>query len=260
MPFFLLQTSLSADNPVSASFFITLLALVGASIFAFIQIGMVPHRRKNAMLIVAIVTTVAAIGAYIRMNLWLDQMSNPSQFWYFDWFITVPLIVIEFYLLLKPLGASPSMMARLVGYAWWMLVFGFLGETTFATYPMTFGSISTLGMGLIFFEILFTGRRIMNLLSPEALFRRGYRILCWFLILGWAVYPLVYMSAEGNLLAGWIDTDTKIIIYNLADIFNKGGFCLVVYWISINSDGQELKLDLAVNRQPSTQAEPVSVR
>lgn len=243
LPFFL-QTSLSADNPVSASFFITLLALVGASIFSFIQIGLVPERRKNAMLIAAIITTVASIGAYIRMNLWLDQMANPSQFWYFDWFITVPLIVIEFYLLLKPLGASGSMMARLVAYAFWMLVGGFLGETSFQDFSMTFGAISSLGMGLIFFEILVGGRRLMAMLSPQALFRRGYQVLCWFLIVGWAVYPVVYMSGEGNLLAGWIGSDAKVMIYNLADVVNKGGLSLIVYWIAINSDGSELKLDL----------------
>ena len=52
------------------------------------------------------------------------------------------------------------------------------------------------------------------------------------------------MSNPGNLLDGWITTDTKIISYNLADILNKGGLSLFIYWIAVNSDGTELKLDI----------------
>jgi hypothetical protein len=51
--------------------------------------------------------------------------------------------------------------------------------------------------------------------------------LGYFILVGWAIYPIGYMAQPGNLLSGLnLQMD---LIYNFGDAINKIGFGLVIY-------------------------------
>ena len=65
----------------------------------------------------------------------------------------------------------------------------------------------------------------------------AHKILCWFVLVGWAIYPLGYMMGT----TGWYNSfvpDGKGYIdvaYNIADAINKIGFGLVIYSLAVKS-------------------------
>ena len=69
----------------------------------------------------------------------------------------------------------------------------------------------------------------------------GYKVLRWFTLVGWAIYPIGYMMLPGNLLSGFVgggslaNSSPVDLAYNIADAINKIGFGLVVYSIAKNA-------------------------
>jgi hypothetical protein len=67
--------------------------------------------------------------------------------------------------------------------------------------------------------------------------KSGVRALAWFVLVGWAIYPIGYMCMPGgwlNTSLGWDSTNVDLF-YNIADAINKIGFGLVVYSIATSS-------------------------
>ncbi len=73
--------------------------------------------------------------------------------------------------------------------------------------------------------------------SNHPVVKRGVRTLAWFVLVGWAIYPIGYMCMPG----GWLNTafglgsENVDLFYNIADAINKIGFGLVVYNIAVTS-------------------------
>jgi bacteriorhodopsin len=53
---------------------------------------------------------------------------NRLLFRYVDWVLTVPLMCLEFYLILKVAGAKQSLLWKMIIYSLIMLVTGYFGE------------------------------------------------------------------------------------------------------------------------------------
>jgi uncharacterized membrane protein len=69
------------------------------------------------------------------------------------------------------------------------------------------------------------------------------RTLGWFVLVGWAIYPLGYiLGTKGGLFGMELVTDRAAavaamdIVYNIGDAVNKIGFGLVIYALSRNDD------------------------
>ena len=68
---------------------------------------------------------------------------------------------------------------------------------------------------------------------------KAHNILCKFVLIGWAIYPLGYMAGT----AGWYGAEGQLfgldvamdVIYNIGDAINKIGFGLVVYNLAVAS-------------------------
>jgi hypothetical protein len=54
--------------------------------------------------------------------------------------------------------------------------------------------------------------------------KSGVRVMGVFVLIGWAIYPLGYFAP----ILGLPD-DVREVVYNVADLVNKVGLCLVVY-------------------------------
>lgn len=68
---------------------------------------------------------------------------------------------------------------------------------------------------------------------------KANKVLAWFVLVGWAIYPLGYiLGTQGGLFGMQLVTDPKAaqasmdIVYNIADAINKIGFGLVIYALS----------------------------
>ena len=59
--------------------------------------------------------------------------------------------------------------------------------------------------------------------------------MAWFVLVGWAIYPIGYMCMPGGWLSSVMDPSMIDVWYNLADAINKIGFGLVVYNLAVQS-------------------------
>ena len=69
--------------------------------------------------------------------------------------------------------------------------------------------------------------------------KKGIRALAWFVLVGWAIYPIGYMCMDGGWLSNVMDPSSIDVWYNIADAINKIGFGLVVYTIAISESQKD---------------------
>merc|ERR1712182_198231 len=88
---------------------------------------------KTSMNVGALVTIVAAVHYFYMREFWVIIGTSPILYRYIDWSITVPLQMIEFYLILSAVNPSLSgmMFWRLLLGTVAMLAFGYAGEAQF---------------------------------------------------------------------------------------------------------------------------------
>jgi bacteriorhodopsin len=59
--------------------------------------------------------------------------------------------------------------------------------------------------------------------------------LGWFVLVGWAIYPLGYMLGTDGWYTGLLGKGNVDVAYNIADAINKIGFGLVIYNLAVKS-------------------------
>jgi bacteriorhodopsin len=174
---------------------------------------------------------------------YLATGENPTALRYIDWTLTVPLMCVEFYLLTKAAGAKMGLLWRLIFASVLMLVAGYIGEAYNpeggdATHSFLWGALSTVGYIYILYTAWFGEVAQLAEASNNAVVKRGVRTLAWFVLVGWAIYPIGYMCMPG----GWLNTslgwgaNNVDLFYNIADAINKIGFGLVVYNIAVTAN------------------------
>ena len=97
--------------------------------------GIVQSARKTSLSVAAMVCGIAAIHYFYMRGVWIETKSSPVVFRYVDWLLTVPLQIVEFYLILAAMTVvSVALFWRLLVASLVMLVFGFLGEVGMMDY------------------------------------------------------------------------------------------------------------------------------
>lgn len=229
------------DDPVAFTFFTGYMAMLAASIFFFFERGRVDGKWKLSLLVSGLITGIAAVHYYYMRDYYMSTGTNPTALRYIDWTLTVPLMCVEFYLLTKAAGAKTSLLWKLIIASVWMLVTGYIGEAFnpeggSTTHSATWGIISTLGYIYILYTAWFGEVAQLAAKSNSDTVKKGVRILAWFVLVGWAIYPIGYMCMPGgwlNVALGWGSSNVDLF-YNIADAINKIGFGLVVYNIAIS--------------------------
>ena len=191
---------------------------------------------------IRLINSIAAVHYYYMRNYYMTKGENPTALRYIDWTLTVPLMCVEFYLLTKAAGAKINLLWKLIGASVLMLVAGYIGEAFnpeggSTSHSVMWGVISALG----YIYILYTAwaGEVAKLAdaSGDAVVKKGVRTLAWFVLVGWAIYPIGYMCMPGGWLntgLGW-ESGNVDLFYNIADAINKIGFGLVVYTIAVTS-------------------------
>ena len=225
-------------NYVSFTFFIGYMAMLAASVFFFFERSRVAEKWKMSLLVSGLITMIAAFHYYYMRDYHLATGSSPTFFRYVDWILTVPLMCVEFYLLTKLAGAKKSLLWKLIAASTWMLVAGYIGEAFSdgsTSHSVTWGMLSTIGYLYVLYTAWFGEVAQLAANSKSAVIEKGVRALAWFVLVGWAIYPIGYMCMDGgwlNTAFGWTSQNVDLF-YNIADAINKIGFGLVVYNIAI---------------------------
>jgi len=232
--------TISVDDPIAFTFFIGYMAMLASSVFFFVERGSVEGKWKLSLLVSALITGIAAVHYYYMRDYYMATHSTPTALRYIDWTLTVPLMCVEFYLLTKAAGAKIGLLYKLIIASVFMLVTGYIGEAFSygdATQVMIWGVLSTLG----YVYVLYTAwaGEVANLAktSGDPAVIRGIRTLAWFVLVGWAIYPIGYMCMPGGWLNTGLHWEAKNVdlFYNIADAINKIGFGLVIYNIAVTS-------------------------
>ena len=228
---------LKTNDPIAFTFFTGYMAMLAASVFFFAERGSVEGKWKLSMLVSALITGIAAVHYYYMRDYYLATGKTPTALRYIDWTLTVPLMCVEFYLLTKAAGAKISLLWKLIVAAVFMLVTGYIGEAFSdgsGSQSIIWGVLSTLG----YIYILYTAwaGEVAQLAknSGDVIVIKGIRTLAWFVLVGWAIYPIGYMCMPGNLLSSFMAPSSVDLFYNIADAINKIGFGLVVYGIAVS--------------------------
>ena len=232
---FLLAEQLQAGDAVGFTFFTGYMAMFAASVFFFFERGRVDGKWKTSLLVSGLITMIAAVHYFYMRDYYLETGESPTEFRYIDWTLTVPLMCVEFYLLIKPYGGKIRTMWLLILASVEMLVTGYIGEAIDPDNTVLWGVLSTLGYLYIVYEATMGSVKKIADASDNPNVATAVRLLRNFVIVGWAIYPIGYMTMDGNLLAGMFDLD---LIYNIGDAVNKIGFGLVVYSVAMKSTEQ----------------------
>ena len=103
------------------TFFVTNMALLAAGLFLWLERDNVNPKWKTALSVSGMVCFIAAVHYYyMRGNM---DMTDVVSIRYIDWLITVPLQMVEFYIVLAAVTAvSAGVLHRLLGFSALMLV------------------------------------------------------------------------------------------------------------------------------------------
>jgi bacteriorhodopsin len=187
------------------------------------------------MLVSGLITAIACVHYFYMRDYWIETGTSPTELRYIDWILTVPLMCVEFYLILKVFGATQSLLWKMIFYSVWMLVAGYIGEAVFRDSSALWGAISTLGYAGIVYEVWAGSAKKLAENSNDPILQKAFKSLAWFILVGWAIYPIGYMAIEGGLLSGILPIESMDLIYNIGDAVNKIGFGLVIYSLAIQS-------------------------
>jgi len=223
---------ISNDNYVAFTFFVGCMAMLAASVFFLFEVSNTDKKWRVSVLVSGIITLIAAVHYYYMRDYNLATGQSPTFFRYVDWMLTVPLMCVEFYLITKKAGAKIDLLWKLIAAAVFMLVTGYIGEAIHPTESQSWiwGFISSIGYFYIVYLIWFgeVARLAKNAGTAVA---KANRTLSWFVLVGWAIYPIGYIAGtEGGLFGMKILEGVSLdIIYNIGDAINKIGFGLVIY-------------------------------
>jgi len=220
---------LNPNDGVAISFWIISISMVAATVFFLMESTNVSCHWKTSLNVGALVTLVAAVHYFYMREYWITLHSSPILYRYIDWSITVPLQMIEFYLILaavKP-DVSGGMFSRLLFGTVAMLAFGYAGESGAVAPAMGF-VCGMAGWGYILFEI-FQGEAGAVAASADGVneyVKASFSTMRFIVTVGWSIYPLGYFF---GYMMGAVEDSVLNLVYNLADFVNKIAFCLAIW-------------------------------
>ena len=217
------------------TFFIGSVSMLAATVWFLMQHGQVDKKFKDSMLVAALITGIAAVHYFYMREQWVLTGESPTELRYIDWILTVPLMVVEF-ALLTGVGMRKLFWASVV-----MLVTGYFGESgvTGMFDAAIWGFISGAAYFYMAYEVgcltIFggpTGAVGTALNSASGKIPSAGRMLQWFVLVGWAIYPLGYLM--GTDAGMWYEGMSNIaldmnVVYNVGDAINKIGFGMAVW-------------------------------
>ena len=228
MPAF--AADLSTSDMTGITFWLVTAAMLAATVFFFAERDVVKGKWKTSLSVAGLVTGVAFWHYLYMRGVWADTGESPTVYRYIDWLITVPLQIIEFYLILRVCtNVGSGLFWKLLGASLVMLIAGFLGEIGSA--PAWPAFIVGMAAWLYIIYEVFSGEAgKLNASSGNAAAQSAFSTIRLIVTIGWAIYPLGYILGVGSNP----DMANANLIYNLADFINKIAFGLAIYVAAVS--------------------------
>jgi bacteriorhodopsin len=215
-----------------------------------------------AVMVSATVTSIAAYH-YFRMfdsfNAAYGGTHSPAEafahynvgYRYIDWFLTVPLLLVELVAVLGLARATQSsLLKRLVPAAALMIGLGYPGDaklnilgitgTGFGSEAAVWGLLSTIPFLYIMYVLWFEMKK--SLASQSDKVRGLFQTLRVLLIATWGVYPITFILAmQTNDLPSASDVVSRELGYSIADILAKCVFGLIIFTVARIKSAEEDK-------------------
>jgi bacteriorhodopsin len=220
---------LNASDPVAISFWIISIAMVASTVFFLSESTSIHAHWKTSMNVGSLVTLIAAVHYFYMREYWVTVGKSPIVYRYIDWSLTVPLQMVEFFLILsaaKP-DLSGGMFWRLLVGTVIMISFGYAGEEKWIA-PLIGFVGGMCGWLFILFEIFMGEAGQVNAgadIGPYV--KTAFNAMRFIVTIGWSIYPLGYFF---GYLMGAVDDQALNVTYNIADFINKIAFCLAIWY------------------------------
>lgn len=221
--------TLKSDDFVGVSFWLISMALVAATAFFFVETQRVSGKWKTSLTVSGLVTLVAATHYFYMRDVWIATGDTPTVYRYIDWLITVPLLMVEFYLILSAITkVSTAVFWRLIIGALVMLVGGYLGEAKYISVMAGF-VIGMLGWLYIIFEIFAGETSQISAQQSSPAVKSAFNTMRWIVLVGWAIYPIGYYVGYLTGASPAESMKALNVTYNLADVVNKIAFGVIIW-------------------------------
>jgi bacteriorhodopsin len=227
------SANLESDDFVGISFWLISMALVAATAFFFMETQRVEGKWKTSLTVSGLVTLVAAVHYFYMRDVWIETGATPLVYRYIDWLITVPLLMVEFYLILRAItNVSGGVFWRLMIGTMVMLAAGYMGEAGYINAMLGF-IIGMAGWAYILYEI-FMGEagQVASEQAPESV-QSAFVTMRWIVTIGWAIYPIGYFMGYFTGAGPEASANSLNIIYNLADVVNKIAFGVIIWNVAV---------------------------
>ncbi len=224
---------LATNDFVGMSFWLATAIMLAATVFFFVERDRAVGKWKTSLSVAGLVCGIAFWHYLYMRGMWVDTQSSPTVFRYIDWLITVPLQIIEFYLILAAVTVvRANVFWKLLIASVVMLVGGYLGEAGYISAMLGF-IIGMAGWLFIIYEIFIGEASKVNASSGSIASQKAFKTIRTIVTFGWAIYPLGFMLAYFGTATP--DNETLNIVYNLADLVNKAAFGLAI-WVAATSE------------------------
>ena len=235
-----MENMLQPTDLVGVTFWLISIAMVAATVFFFLERDRVVGKWKTSVTVAGLVTLIAAVHYFYMREVWVVLGESPTVYRYIDWLLTVPLQIIEFFLILAAITVVPtSLFWKLLVASVVMLVGGYMGEAGFMDITLGF-VIGMIGWLYIIYEIFIGEASKINANSANAASQSAFKTIRLIVTVGWAIYPIGYVMGYMTQSAS---IDSLNIVYNLADLVNKIGFCLAIWSCAKASTEEEAHKD-----------------
>ena len=236
--------SSSQFNLIYNAFSFAIAAMFGSALFFFSAQAQVGQKYRLALLVSAIVVSIAGYHYFRIFNSWSEAYSLQNGVYtltgvpfndayrYVDWLLTVPLLLVETVAVLALPGTETKpLLTKLVGASILMIGLGYPGEISndFTT-RVIWGTLSTIPFVYIIYVLWVELSKSLER-QPENVqgLVRSMRLL---LLLSWGVYPIAYILP----LIGITGTSATVGVqlgYTIADVLAKPVFGLYVFAIAV---------------------------
>ena len=219
---------LQPDDFVGFTYWFVSMACFAATGFFFLERGSVAPGWKTPITVAGLVTGITFMHSMYVRNVWVTTGDSPIVYKYIDWLITMPLLALQFYLILSAVKkTSSTIFWKLLIGTLLMVCGGYAGEAGYIL-PFLGFVIWMVAWMYILYEIFSGEAGKLIARSTNRTLVTAYETMRMIITIGWAIYPLGYVF---GYLTGGVDSNTINVIYNFADFVNKIAFALVI-WIA----------------------------
>ena len=214
----------------------TAVMFMGAAFF-FMERFTVKKEWQTSLTVACLVCLVAFWHYLYMREGYMADGTSPTELRYVDWLITVPLQIVEFYLIVAAVTAvSLGLFWKLLAGSLVMLIGGYMGEAGVMGVDATTGFIIGMIGWVYVIWLIWAGdaaKAAAGAKNENLAF--AFNGIKWIVTVGWIIYPIGYymgyIAGDGTEVAGLNS------LYNLADVVNKFLFGLVIWHAAMRDSG-----------------------